>query len=217
MNVIFGAGGFAREVSWLMEDLAKLNQGHSRADLFVASDEAPNIGQVIHGVEVMGESQFFAKHFNTSLKLFIAVGSPELKQKLRDKCLSKLNAVSFPSLVHPSAIFDSRIGAIHIGAGAIICAGTVLTTDVHLGEFVHLNLNCTIGHDAVLGDFSTLSPGVHISGGVQLGANCFIGTGAVILENARAPSNTVIGAGATVVKSLVESGTYVGTPARLLK
>lgn len=216
MNVIFGAGGFAREVGWLMQDLARHDHGCSRIDAFVADDDALNIGQSIHGVKVMAESDFFARHRRTSLNVYIAVGSPLLKQRLQEKCLATLDAVEFPAIVHPSVLFDSRLGAMRIGSGTIVCAGTILTTDVKLGDFVHLNLNCTIGHDAVIGDFTTLSPGVHVSGGVNLGRCCFVGTGAVLLENVYAPDATAIGAGATVVRSLTEAGTYVGTPAKRL-
>ena len=217
MNVIFGAGGFAREVAWLLEDLTRLGHGRSRADAFVASDDSANIGHSIHGIAVMAESEFFTRHRRTALCVYIAVGSPPLRQRLRQTCVAELDSVEFPPLVHPSVIRDSRPDTVRLGCGAIVCAGTIMTTDVRVGEFAHLNLDCTIGHDAVVGAFSTLSPGVHVSGGVNLGDGCFVGTGAVLLENVHVPNSTVIGAGATVVRTLTEPGTYVGTPARLLK
>lgn len=216
MNVIFGAGGFAREVGWLMHELARLDHDRSRVDVFVASDDSPNLGQSIYGAEVLPESEFFERHRRTALNAYIAVGLPQLRKKIQEKCLATLEAVEFPALLHPSVKFDSRPGAIRIGRGTIICAGAILTTDVQVGDFSQLNLNCTIGHDAVIGDFCTLSPGAHVSGGVNLGRGCFIGTGAVLLENIHAPDATVIGAGATVVRTLTGPGTYVGTPARLV-
>lgn len=215
MNVIFGAGGFAREVGWLLDDLARLGEVASPVDAFVVSDNASNIGQIIHGASVIAESDFFAKHYGTRLNAYLAVGSPQLKERLHQKCLAALDAVKFPTLVHPSVKRDLRPGAIDLGVGAIICAGAILTTDVQIGEFVHLNLNCTVGHDAVIGAFSTLSPGVHVSGGVNLGRCCFVGTGAVFLENIHIHDTSIIGAGATVIRTLTRPGTYIGTPARL--
>lgn len=214
MNVIFGAGGFAREVGWIMDELVRLKEA-SRIDAFVASDGSSNIGKSIHGAKIIAESAFFHNNCNTPISVYIAVGSPQLRQHLHQKCLVALNRVKFPPLIHPSVMRDLRPGAVTLGCGAIVCAGTILTTDVQIGDFVHLNLNCTVGHDTVIGAFSTLSPGVHISGRVNLGRGCFVGTGAVILENISAPDTTVIGAGATVVKTISEPGIYVGTPARL--
>lgn len=214
MNVIFGAGGFAREVGWLFDDVTRSTDSGERIDIFVASNDAPNLGATIHGARIISELEFFELYGSEALKVFIAVGSPDLRQRLHQKCLT-LAGAEFPWLVHPSVQMDRRQSAIHFGAGAIVCAGTILTTDVEIGEFVHLNLNCTVGHDAKVGAFSTLSPGVHISGGVELGRSTFVGTGAVLLENVHVHEGTVIGAGATVVKSITEAGTYVGTPARL--
>ena len=43
-----------------------------------------------------------------------------------------------------------------------------------------------------------------------------IGVGAVVRDFVQIGSNIVVGAGAVVVKDLLEPGTYVGCPARLL-
>lgn len=214
MNFIFGAGGFAREVAWLLHDIGRASGEMHNFEAFVASDDAPNLGSHINGVVVMSESEFFGRHQKDQVSVFIAVGSPKLKAKLHQRCLEVLAAPSFPAAVHPSVLKDDRFGAVLIGRGSIICAGSVLTTDIRVGDFVHINLNSTLGHDCVVGDYSTLSPGVHISGGVELGHSCFIGTGAVVLENLVVVAGTSIGAGATVVRSIAEAGTYVGTPAK---
>lgn len=215
MNVIFGAGGFAKEVSWLINDWVRADNDRRGVDAFVADDAAPNIGSCIHNIKVIGESEFFDSYGNSPTNIFIAVGSPNLRQKLYEKCVTKLSNVAFPTLLHPSVIHDSRPAAVSVELGSIVCAGSVLTTDLHIGKLVHVNLNCTIGHDVEIGSFSTLSPGAHISGHVHMGRNCFIGTGAVVLENVHIPDFSVIGAGATVTKTLDVAGTYVGTPARL--
>lgn len=214
MNVIFGAGGFASEVGWLLHDLAITDTQNYSLDAFVAAGDAKNIGQTIRGSEVLAETNFFEKYKKMYINVFIAVGSPELKRHIREKCCAALDHVQFPSLVHPSVLMDTRAGAVRIGQGSIICAGTILTTDIEIGEFSHLNLGCTIGHGAVIGAYSTLSPGVHISGGVTMDTSCFVGTGAVILERIAIPSETTIGAGATVVKTISVPGTYIGTPAK---
>lgn len=213
MNIIFGAGGFAREVEWLFHDISRSTNDGDRIHAFVASDGAPNIGTIVHEATVISESEFFSQSNTDALNIFLAVGSPNLRQQLYQKC-QKLSDVRFPSLVHPSVHMDHRAGAISIGRGAIICAGVSLTSDINIGEFSNLNLHCTIGHDAQIGSFTTLSPGVHVSGRVALGRNVFVGTGAVLLENVHVCDHSVIGAGAVVTKDIIEAGTWVGVPAR---
>lgn len=215
MNVIFGAGGFAREVHWLIADAARAGLSQHDIDAFVVDDTVGDPDMSIHGACIVTETEFFGRYHDLPISIFIAVGSPKLKKVIYEKCIEGLKKVTFPKLIHPSVSYDVRPGAIELGPGVIVCAGSILTTDIALGSFVHVNLNCTIGHDVKIGSFSTLSPGAHISGRVSLGNSCFIGTGAVILENIEVPDKTIIGAGATVTKSLKVAGTYVGTPARL--
>ena len=70
------------------------------------------------------------------------------------------------TLVHPSA----WVGApVDLGPGSVVCAGSILTTNISFGQGAQINLACTIGHDVVAGDFVTLSPAVSLSGAVTIG------------------------------------------------
>lgn len=100
------------------------------------------------------------------------------------------------------------------GEGTIICPGTQLTVDIIIGRHVIINLNCTIGHDCVIGDFVTFSPGANVSGNVKIGNGCYIGTNAVVREKISICDNVVIGAGGVVVKDITEPGVYVGNPVK---
>ena len=85
--------------------------------------------------------------------------------------------------------------------------------DVEIGNHVIVNLDCTIGHDAVLGDFTTLYPNVNISGQCHIGEAAELGTGMQIIQGRSICKDTIVGAGAVVVKDITESDTYVGVPA----
>ncbi len=213
MNCIFGVAGFAKEVDWLINDLY-LNDGTDfRPDFFVVENENSLIGSYLNSCEIISEIEFFKKFFRTSTNSFIAVGSPKIKKKIESNIKTNIKSGSFPNLIHPSVSWDRRKDKLILGEGNIICSQSVLTTEIKIGNFVHINLDCTVGHESSIGSYSTVSPGVHISGNVSIGENVFIGTGAVILERVTVCSDVIIGAGATVVKSIMEPGTYVGTPA----
>lgn len=120
------------------------------------------------------------------------------------------------SLVHAGV---ARSRWVEIGDGSVVCAGSILTTNIRLGRHVQINLDCTIGHDAVLEDFATLAPGVHVSGCVVLARGCYVGTGASIINGSpHAPlvvgAGATVGAGAVVTRSVPPNVTVVGVPAR---
>lgn len=210
MNFIIGAAGFAKEVDWLLNDI----DSQYNIDHFVAKE---NIGNIINGSTIITDEEFENLSLkNDSSNVFISMGSPAVKYAVY-KRLPQQAKLLFPTIIHPSVICDKRKGKITIGDGTIICAGNILTTDITIGDFVHLNLDCTVGHDSIIGDFSTISPGVHISGNVAIGKRVFIGTGAVLLEKISICDDAIIGAGAVVTRPVTEAGTYAGIPAKKIK
>lgn len=209
MNFIFGAGGFAKEVAWL---LSEPGSGYV-LDFYVDLERAGSI----HGTEVISELDFSEKmQLEQQCNVFICTGDPLLKDKIHQK-ISLIPGLAFPVIKHASLIYDSRKDCIKIGDGTIICGGNRFTTDIVIGKFVHINPGCTIGHDSIIGDFTTLTPGVHISGNVTVGKKVFIGAGAVILQELTICDNVIIGAGAVVTRSISEPGTYAGVPAKKIK
>ncbi len=99
-----------------------------------------------------------------------------------------------------------------LNEGTIICSGCILTTNIKLGKFTQLNLNTTIGHDTIVGDFFTTAPGVNISGNCKIGNNVYIGSNVAIREKINICDNVIIGLNSGVVKNINEPGTYIGNP-----
>jgi len=217
LNFIFGAKGFAKEVDWLIYDIFKLDMFDFRTNFFVVEDNSPMIGKVINNSTIISEKDFLNNYKDAHKNCFIGIGSPKIRAEIVKFIKENTNNSYFPNIIHPSADFDKRRDKIIMGEGNIICAKNVLTTDIKIGNFVHINLDCTIGHDSIIGDYTTISPGVHISGNVTIEEFVFLGTGMNILENIKIVSHCKIGAGATLTKSALETGTYVGIPATKIK
>lgn len=104
-----------------------------------------------------------------------------------------------------------------IGKGCIFCAYTVITTDVEKGDYVILNLACTLGHNTVVKDHCAFMPTCNISGEVEIGEGVYCGTGVKIINQTSIGENTIVGAGAVVTKSLPANCTAVGMPAKAVK
>jgi len=139
----------------------------------------------------------------------LAVGAPKTRRIIQGK-LS--NGLEFPKLIHPTVLFFEP-EQIRIGRGSLITAANVISTNVEIGDFALVNLQCTIGHDCIIGDFCSLMPGVRLSGGVHLESGVYIGTNAVVLPNIKIGEGATIGAGAVVTKNVPPGRTFAGVPA----
>lgn len=205
--VIIGAGGFGREVAWLIEDINKVEKEWNIVG-FVDDDESIQ-GNEINGYRVVGNVEWLKKQ---EINVVNAIGDPIIKKKVMVRLEDSKNI--YPILIHPNVIYSDKV---EIGEGSIICAGNIITVNIEIGTHVIVNLDCTIGHDAVLGDYTTVLPSVNISGFVKIEECVNIGTGSVIIQGASIGKNTVVGAGAVVVKDLPGNCTAVGAPAKPIK
>jgi len=208
MNVVIvGAGGFGREVLSLIK---AMNVFENRFNVLGFIDDALEKGVLVHDLPVLGNVEDVA---SLQVKnVVVAVGNPLVRKSIVEKLGSQ---ISFPILIHPSVIFQD-LARTKIGDGAIICAGNIFTTDITLGNHCIINLSCTIGHDAELGDFSSIMPGVNISGGAKLKSCVYVGTGAKLIKASQIGEKATIGAGAVVDTDVLKGETVVGVPARPL-
>ncbi|MGI5912941.1 MAG: acetyltransferase [Syntrophomonadaceae bacterium] len=205
--VIIGAGGFGREVAWLIESI---NEVANEWNIVGFVDDNKSIhGKVINGYEVVGNIEWL---MHQELYVVNAIGDPITKKKVMEKIKNSKN--NYPILIHPNVICSNKV---KIGEGSIICAGNIITVNIEIGKHVIINLDCTIGHDVILGDYTTVLPSVNISGFVKTEECVSIGTGSAITQGVIIGKNSVIGAGAVVVKDLPANCTAVGIPAKPIK
>ena len=205
--IILGAGDFGREVSWVVE---RINQQTPTWNLLgFVDDGAEHLPPVIDGYPLLG-TMAYLQSLTDEIYVVCSIGTGRVRRKIMDSVLTQKN-LHPATLIDPAAIVGRNV---QIGEGCIVCAGTVLTISSVLSKHVILNLNCTVGHDAVFEDCCTVHPGSNISGKVHVGACTDIGTGTKIIQGTTIHPQCVIGAGAVVVRDITEPGTYVGVPAK---
>lgn len=207
---IIGAGGFGREVAWLVE---RINHIEASWDIKGFIDDNISIqGHKQGGYKVIGGTDYLLEQHG-EIWVVCAIGSAKVRKCIVEK-LSYNHDIHFATLIDPSVLISKKV---KIGDGTIICAGTIITVDISIGNHVIINLDCTIGHDDVIEDYVTIYPSVNVSGNVVVGQCSELGTGMQIIQGKRIAPKTIIGAGAVVVKDCLESGTYVGSPAKKIK
>lgn len=101
---------------------------------------------------------------------------------IRQNCLEQLEDLPIKpySVVHPSAI--CALSA-EIGAGSYIAANVSVSSGVKLAGHCLINLNASIGHDAILGRHCIVNPGARVSGNVTLAEGVMLGSNAFIFQN----------------------------------
>jgi sugar O-acyltransferase (sialic acid O-acetyltransferase NeuD family) len=203
--IIFGAGGFGRETALMVQQINDLRQQWNLLGFY---DDAISKGTVVDGVPVLGGVNDLLR-YNKAVSVVIAIADPAIRKKIS----IALKDFNFPVLIHPSVLVGD-LTRNKIGKGSILAAGTILTTGVSIGDFVIINLLCTIGHDVTIGNFSSIMPGCSLSGSVSLGAEVLVGSGARILPGLQVGERSKVGAGAVVTRSVNSGVTVIGIPAR---
>lgn len=195
---IIGAGGFGKEIYWSLNPVERIN-----TVFFVDDEYWDNTDNKILPLSLFESDKY---------EVVIAIADSYHRERIVNN-LPK--TTKFFTHIHPSAQIHGE--DVEIGEGSVVCAGSIITTNVKIGKHAHINLITTIGHDCVIGNYFTTAPGVQISGNEIIGDRVYFGTRSCIKQKLKICNDVVIGMNAGVVKDIVEPGTYVGTPAVKIK
>mgnify|MGYP001023967673 CR=1 FL=1 len=195
---IIGAGGHAKVII-----SALLANEVSCAGVF--DDNSSLWGNKILGIPILGAVEELRDTSST-----VAVNAIGNNSTRRAIC-ERFKNVNWLTLIHPHTWIHSSV---KLGSGTVVFAGAVIQPDTIIGKHSIINTSASVDHDCEIGDFCHIAPGCHIAGGVHIGNEVFLGIGTAVIPSLNIVSNTVTGAGATVIESIDDVGVYVGTPAR---
>ncbi len=209
---IVGAGGFAREVAWLVSDINRFAPTYQFLG-YVVTDLA-RLGDHDSRDQVLGDLNWLEENKRKVDVLGMGIGNPAIKSVISAELESRFPNLEWPALVHPGVQFDRA--TTQLGRGVVLCAGTIGTVNLIFEPFSMVNLACTIGHETRIGKNCVVNPTVNLSGGVILEEEVLVGTGAQILQYIRVGAGATVGAGAVVNKDVPPHETVVGIPAKPL-
>jgi sugar O-acyltransferase (sialic acid O-acetyltransferase NeuD family) len=198
--VIFGAGGFAREVFSLLDDIGIQVRG------FVAPDAISGLNlprPLLGGDEIVP----MLAHEGV-VEAYLAIGDVRIRQQLYELAIK--NGMRCPPLVHPNAVV---LTGQPIGEASIIYPSVVIMTGCKIGKGVLINTASSLGHDVEIEDFSNVNPGVRIAGFVRIGKQSMVGIGSSVIEHVTIGERVVIGAGSLVIRDVLSDVQVFGVPA----
>jgi sugar O-acyltransferase (sialic acid O-acetyltransferase NeuD family) len=104
-----------------------------------------------------------------------------------------------------------------VGDNCFILEDNTIQPFVKIGNNVTLWSGNHIGHDAVIEDHCFLASHIVVSGYVRIRNHCFIGVNATLRNSITIAPETLIGAGAVIMKDTVEKGVYLPPRAELFQ
>lgn len=168
----------------------------------------------VSSYEVIGCDQDLPELIKQYKYYLITIGQIKNAEKRRERFehLRKLDAV-FPVIISPFAYVSNKAS---IGDGTIVMHKAFINSGANVGYNCIINTGVIIEHDVRIEDHCHMSTGAIVNGQCTIGEGTFLGSGSITANNITIIDNTVVGAGSCVVDSIVESGVYVGSPARKL-
>ena len=203
--VIIGAGGYAQEVAWMINDLNHLRREWALLGFVdpLQSGKTEHYGKpVLPGYDAVRRlcaQPYFA----------CGMGSPAIRAKEAE--YAEALGWQAATLVHPSVI---QAQFVSVGGGTVIGPGSVVAPYARVGRHCAINVQTTIGHDSSVGDFCVISPGARILGRAVLEAGVFIGANASVYPGRRVGAGASLGANSFLHADLAAGQSALGVVAR---
>jgi len=207
--ILFGAGGHARA-------LIDVVQAQGSYTLLGLVDSISKPGERVAGFPVLGSEAdlpaLLQRH--ACNHVFVALGDNFQRHAASRRLLVALPALRFATLVHPGAIVSPSA---RLGAGVVVMPGAIINAGSVVEEGVLVNTRASIDHDCHLASFSSVAPGVVCGGKVLLGERSAVNIGASVANRISIGTDTVIGAGAVVLKDMPAGVLAFGVPCRVVR
>jgi sugar O-acyltransferase (sialic acid O-acetyltransferase NeuD family) len=204
--VIYGAGGYGREVACLIHAINDVKKEWNLIGFF--DDGFPighsnEYGAILGGIDELN-------NWKDKISVVLAIGNPLILKSVLDK-ITNLE-IDFPNIIAPDILFFDR-DFFSMGHGNVLGFRTIISCNVHVGCFNNLNTGVFLGHDTRVGDYNMFNPSVRISGEVTIGNGNFFGVNSIVLQRKKIGNWIVLGANSVIIRKTKDSTTYMGNPA----
>lgn len=207
-SVIIGAGTYGEVyLSYLSE---------AGVDVIGFLDDNSELhGKIVRGIPVLGGSDMLhtLRHSHGVEAVYCPIGN----NRVRVHMLSTAHVLGYdtPNYIHPSALISHDAT---LGRGVYIFPQTIILPYASIGDYVMVAQRASISHH------TTLHTGVFLSAGCNIGASlhveeyAYCGMAATIMTGVkRIGKDSLIGAGAVVIRDVADKAVVAGVPAKILK
>ena len=207
--VLFGAGGFAKEVANMIKNINAKTPTYDFLG-FIVENKYYKSGVVINDYPVLGDEDWILEHKDVLCNC--AIADVDAKKRIQE-CL-KDKGVVFETIVDVTGYVSPHST---VGAGSVIYPYVLVSENVEIGEGVLLNSCVTVGHDVKIGSFSNVMPATGISGDCTIGEQVSIGGHAFVIPGRKIGNKAVVAAGSIVFSNVKAGTTVLGNPAKRMR
>jgi pyridoxal phosphate-dependent aminotransferase EpsN len=201
--LIWGAGGHGKVVLYLARDTESFEQ------IVFLDDDPSRVGGFFCECPVVGGPEELPRFAGASF--VVAVGDNHQRAECFERGLAA--GLSARTLVHKTAIVAPSA---FIGRGTVVMPGAVINPGAVIGANCIINSGAVVEHDCVIADHVHISPRAALGGAVSVGRFAQVGLGAVVLPSGRVGEESIVGAGAVVLRGVPVRSIVAGVPARVV-
>ncbi len=165
------------------------------------------------GLPVIDFAEVVERYPPDKYKMFVALGYAKMN-KLRAAKYFQAKKLGYELVSYVSSkctfLTDNPVGD-----NCFILEDNTIQPFVTIGNDVTLWSGNHIGHDAVIEDHCFLASHIVVSGFTRIGAYSFLGVNATLRNAIKIAPETLIGAGAVIMKDTVAQGVYLPERAKL--
>ncbi len=207
--VIFGAGDIARLAHYYFT-----RDSEHKVVAFTV-DKQYLKGDVFLGLPLLDFEETIERYPPETFEMFIALSYAKMN-KVRAEKYYKAKELGY-DLVSYISSKCSFLTDTPVGENCFILEDNTIQPFVEIGNNVTLWSGNHIGHDSVIEDHCFITSHVVVSGNVHIHRYCFIGVNATLRNSITIAPETLIGAGAIIMKDTIEKGVYVPRRAELFR
>jgi len=206
--IIIGAGTYGQVYAEYIKDSGNYDL------VGFLDDDLSKHNTVINGLPVLGGVTLLESLSNReSTSIFCPIGN----NTIRINILQHVKDLGYqtPSFIHSDVQIHHTV---RLGNCVYILPSTSIMPLTTIEDYVMISMGVNIAHHTRIGKGSFLSQGVNVGASINIGEKSFLGIASTIMTGIKnIGQNTLVGAGAVVIKDLPDNVVAAGVPAKIIR